>query len=354
MKLRSVGYLTGMGIHNVKRNWLMSVASYAVLLACMVIFGIALLVYANLNVALKGLEQQNVVMVYMKDYSWAMYSENGASSDDTDSSAVLSVDDVVTDNISNEDDQADENGIKQSDYYIHNDEEAQLLCDKIANLSNVADVEYISAEQGLEEVTDSMMSSVKDYFSDLSEGNPLSAAAKVTMSDMSLFDSTLSSIEAMDEVDCTLSYGELANKITSIKSGIRTAGLWIFIILAVISFVIVTNTIRVTLFSRKCEIKIMKAVGATNAFIRFPFIVEGILIGMLSAVSGEVIVYAIYRTASESISSILGASSVVPFNEWALILFAAFSAIGILSGLFGSVLILRIYLNKEGSEFAAF
>ena len=89
---------------------------------------------------------------------------------------------------------------------------------------------------------------------------------------------------------CNLNYNnskELAEKIDAIKQGIYVAGFWIIAILVIIALVIVSNTIRVTMYNRKLEISIMKAVGATDTFVRIPFLVEGLIIGIISALISE-------------------------------------------------------------------
>ena len=136
-------------------------------------------------------------------------------------------------------------------------------------MPNVDSVEYVSSEVGLETVKGDMMDGQQDYFTFLDDqyGNPLSAAAKVTMKEMALFDETIGKIKEFDGVDVIQSHGDLAEKIDAIKQGIYVAGFWIIGILIIISLVIVSNTIRVTMYNRKLEISIMKAVGATDAFV---------------------------------------------------------------------------------------
>ena len=116
---------------------------------------------------------------------------------------------------------------------------------------------------------------------------------------------------------------------------------------------IVSNTIRVTMYNRKLEIGIMKAVGATDAFVRIPFIVEGMVIGLVSAVISEILLYFCYRVATESIIGTLGTSDIVKYGDMALILFALFAGIGIFAGVIGSAIMIGKYLKHEGSEFAA-
>ena len=356
MKLGSVKYLVGEGFKNVWVNRLMTIASVGVLVACMVIIGLAVLISENVYIAVGNLEQQNVVMVYMKDYNWALYgmSEDAASSD-TSSDATSSTAEENNSSDTENAEEPDKNGIVSTDYVIHNDEEAQALCDKIAALENVASVEYVSSEKGLETVKGYMIEGQEQYFTFLDDefGNPISAAAKVTMVDMSKFDATLSSIRELDGVDTIQAYGDLAKKITAIKKGITVAGFWIISILMLISLVIVSNTIRVTMYNRKLEISIMKAVGATNAFIRLPFVVEGLIIGVISAAISEGLLYFCYRVATETIISTLGTHDIVKYSEMALPLLGVFLVIGVLAGVIGSVFIIGKYLRKEGSEFAA-
>lgn len=352
MKISSIKYLTGEGVKNAWINRLMTLASIGVLVACMVIIGLAILISENVNKAVGKLEQQNVVMAYMKDYNWALYGEKGNSSDSSASSGSSSSDTAST---VSDAETADKNGIKPSDYVIHNDDEAKALCDEIAKLPNVASVTYVTSEEGLESVKESMLEGQESYFTFLDEeyGNPMSGAAKITMKDMSLFDETIGQIKKIDGIDAIQSQNDLADKITAIKRGIGIAGFWIIAILMVISLVIVSNTIRVTMYNRKLEISIMKAVGATDSFVRIPFIVEGMLIGVISALLAEGLLYFCYRVATETIVSTLGTTDIVHYGDVAWWLLLIFIGIGIFAGVLGSVIMISKYLRREGSEFTA-
>ena len=362
MKMGSVKYLVGEGVKNTWVNRLMSLASVGVLVACMVIIGLAILISENVNKAVGNLEQQNVVMAYMKDYSWALYGDKDVSSDTSSnsSSAAASSDSTTSSATSGTestsgDGKADENGVKQSDYIVHSEEEAKALCDEIAKLDNVASVTYVSPEEGLESVKKSMLEGQESYFSFLDEknGNPMSGAAKIQMKDMSRFDETVEQIKKFDGISDIQSQSDLAEKITAIKKGIGIAGFWIIAILMVIALVIVSNTIRVTMYNRKLEISIMKAVGATDSFVRIPFVVEGMLIGVVSALIAEGLLYFCYRVATETIISTLGTSDIVHYSDVAGWLLLVFIGIGIFAGVLGSVIMISKYLRHEGSEFAA-
>ncbi len=347
MKLSSIRYLTKEGIKNTWVNRLMTLASIGVLVACMVIIGLAVLISENVNVAIGNLEEQNVVMVYMKDYNWALYGKE--NSDDTANDTTSSTESETTE----ETEKVDENGIKDSDYIIHNEDEAKALCKEIEEIENVSKVVFVSSEEGLESIKESMLEGQEEYFSFLDDENPMSCAAKVTMADMGKFEETIKKIEKLSGVERIVSQSDLASTINAIKNGVGIAGVWIIAVLMIISLVIVSNTIRVTMYNRKLEIGIMKAVGATDAFVRIPFIVEGMVIGLVSAVISEILLYFCYRVATESIIGTLGTTDIVKYGDMALILFVLFAGIGIFAGVIGSAIMIGKYLKHEGSEFAA-
>ena len=335
MKLHSVRYLTGEGCKNVWVNRLMTISSVGVLTACMVMIGLALLISFNVDKIIGNLEQQNVVMVYFNDKNSVLYG---------DADPILADGEVF-----------DAEKIADSHYLIHNEEEAKAVCDEIAKLDNVVEVEFISKEAALEEVKSTMLEGQEEYFEflDAENGNPLSDGARVHLEDMGTFNATVNKIKAVKGVNNIQSQGDMAEKINSIKEGVGVAGVWIIAILMVISLVIVSNTIRVTMYNRKLQISIMKAVGATDAFVRIPFIVEGVLIGLISALISEGVVYFCYRVATETMFTMFDNGQIVPFASVSWMLLGIFAVIGIITGLFGSFIMIGKYLRKEGSEFTA-
>ncbi len=348
MKLGSVKYLAGEGFKSAWVNRLMTLASIGVLVACMVIIGLAILISENVNRAIGNLEQENVVMAYMKDYSWALYGQDAENTDKNSDKTASESESAEESSEKNE-----ENAVSDEDYMIHNRAEADAVCEKIKKISNVADAEFVSGEDGLSTILAGYTDEQREFFSFLKdEGeNPLSGAAKITMNDMSLFDKTVEEIKDIPEISNIRSHDDLAETIAAIKNGIGVAGVWIIGILLLIALVIVSNTIRVTMYNRKLDISIMKAVGATDAFVRIPFVVEGVIIGLISAVIAEGLLYFCYRVATETIISTLG--SVVAFSSMAWILLLVFIGIGVFAGVIGSAIMIRKYLRREGSEFAA-
>ena len=124
-------------------------------------------------------------------------------------------------------------------------------------------------------------------------------------------------------------------------------------LLLIVSLFIVSNTIRITMDSRRLEINIMKSVGATRWFIRWPFMIEGMMLGLISGVLALLAVWGIYEIAGRSLVKTLsgiGMSGIAPFGKYALILLAAFIVLGVLSGALGSAVSITKYLKEK--EFA--
>ena len=313
MKMRSFRYLIGEGIKNVWANRLMSLASIGVLVACMFITGIAVVLTLNVDQYLGDLEQQNVVMVYFAD------EQN-----------------------------PDENGKAITD-----DEAKKLTKDTIASMKNVKSAEFISREEGLKGLLADMGDENESLFDYVGEDNPLPNAARVKFKDLTKFDSTVKELEKIDGVKNVRHQRDLAAKIAGIRKTVSIGSVWIVALLLVIATVIVCNTIRITMHNRKLEISIMKAVGATDSFIRAPFMVEGVVLGLVASIFTTGLLYAVYRVATTEFERTMMGFSSIPFRDIALPLFGAFALIGVAVGLAGSRFIIAKYLRKEGSEFRA-
>ncbi len=334
MKPRTFRYLLGTGCKNVWVNKLMSLASVGVLVACMVIIGSFSLITENLDRAMGDMGKENLIKVFFNDANSVIYG-------DEENDKILDPSEVTDDM-----------------YKVHSEEEAKAVCEEIKKISNVESVTYVSKETALERLKENQLKESATAFDYAASGdseysNPLSDGADVKIADITKFEKTLKAIQKVDGVDSTQSNVEIAQKLTAIKNGINMAGFWIVLILVIIALVIVSNTIRVTMYNRKLEISIMKAVGATNSFIRIPFVVEGMLLGVISAVISTGILYFAYKAVIKILRDSLSISNPVPFMDSALMIFLEFVAIGVAAGLIGSVFIISKYLRKEGSEFSA-
>lgn len=307
MKARSFQYLTFEGLKNVWVNRLMSVASVGVLTACMLLMGIAIAFSFNVDVIMGTVEDQNVVMVYLED------------------------------------------GLSDGD--------RQEVEDALRAIDNVKNLEYVSKEVALDSITQGFRDDQKLLFEEFKgEENPLPDALKVTYKDLSLFDETTGQIEQMKQnmkISEVSNKRDVANQVNSLRNVINIASIWLIALLMVIALVIISNTIRITMFSRKLEISIMKAVGATDGFIRFPFMIEGIILGIIAAGVAFGLVYLIYRLAADAVTGNLMLNlNLLPFGSFAAIIFGIFLVLGAIAGMLGSLVSIRKYLKREGSEFS--
>ena len=301
MKFSSFRYLFSQGWHNFKSNKLMSLASVGVVSSCLIIVGVFASLALNVNSFVQYLGDQNEVVVYMKT-------------------------DATQENI----DSAD----------------AVLRADKDIN-----SFDYVSKEEALEE----QMSYMGQYASLLSgyqgENNPLPASFRIHIKDLTKLEQASMRFSAMDGVDYVSTPTELAGVLIALKNTTYYAGLAILVILFMVSMVVISNTIRLTVFARRREISIMKYVGATNGFIRFPFIVEGIIIGTVSALitfralSGGYI-YLINHITTQATGFIAMLSMcLVPYSTIWPVMLVAFLGFGWIIGGVGSAFSMRKYLR---------
>lgn len=299
MKNRNISYLTHEGIKNIGINRLMSVASIAVLISCLVMIGSALLIFLNVDALLQNIESQNVIMAFVDIGS-------------------------------------DENEVNK----VKSDIEA---------LDNVESCVFVSNESALGSIKDTLgenASLLKD-----SDGSFLPDGFKITVADMELFSDTVQKVMAIENVSSVRQNSDLASKLENVRTAVSYVSIGIIALLFIVSLFIIANTVKITMFSRKLEISIMKAVGATNWFIRWPFMVEGITIGLISAVLAIGVLYLIYWLASDSLIMIFGilGNELVNFWNYALYLFIGFVIVSVVTGGLGSAISIGKYLKEQGS-----
>ena len=139
---------------------------------------------------------------------------------------------------------------------------------------------------------------------------------------------------------------DLASDAEGLKNGISFVFLWFFVLLLLVSIFVIFNTVKLAVHSRRAEIDIMRYIGGTKAFIVAPFLIEGVVIGLFSAIISYFISKGIYRYAIGSATGKLQMIEFVPFSEFRLVLIAGFIAIGVLTGIAASVMSLRRNLHK--------
>ena len=300
MKGSSFTYLIKEGARNIWVNRMMSLASIGILVSCMLLIGSAILLSINLNGMVSYVENQNEMVAFLED-----------SADDITVSAVKAA--------------LDKN-------------------------SNVDSFSFVSREEALERyseiVPDSLLENLEQ---DKEEVFPLSF--RITLKDLSLIDETTAQIESIPGIMRVNAPTNVAETVTGIKRAVYICGSGIVIILLAVTLIIIANTIKVTVFNRRKEINIMKFVGATDLFIRMPFVVEGVLLGVISACLAYLILWGGYTyvmnyvqtQAATTVSAFL--KNLVPFSQVAKQLLASFAVGGVAIGVFGSMIFVRKHLK---------
>ena len=299
MKGTSLQYLTHEGFRNVWVNRLMSLASVTVLMACLIIMGAGIMIYFNINNVVDKVQSQNVVMVYVAD---------DASEDET-----------------------------------------TQIGTSLKGISNVESCEFVPKEVAFQEQIQSMGgdAALFEGFDEI----PLPDAYKVTVKDLSQFENTVSQIKQINKVDSVRENSDLASKLLSLRHAVSIVSVGLVIMLFLVALFIISNTIRITMFSRKLEISIMKAVGATNWFIRWPFMIEGMILGTISGIVSLGVLWGLYAVAEKVFAQTLSliGFSLVPFSEYWWQILLVFVAIGLFTGGFGSLVSMAQYLKEQGS-----
>ena len=173
---------------------------------------------------------------------------------------------------------------------------------------------------------------------------------KITVKDMSLFENTVVQIESLPQVIHVRQNSDLAVRLQNISDAVTFISLGVILMLFLVALFIIANTIRITMHSRRLEISIMKAVGATNWFIRLPFMVEGIVLGVISAGISILLLFGLYMLAGQALQNVFSIfnSQVVGFAAYALPIFLIFLAISVFTGSLGSVFSIGKYLKEQG------
>ena len=259
------------GIKGIFRNPIMSTASLLVLVCCMVVTGTFALIIDNINKNFEALDDVNKMIVWLDD---APEAEEGEESGESA-----------------------EESKEENEYNLH--EYDKKTEDAIKALEHVVDVVFMSKQEAFEEFKQSEGSDAEflDWF-DAEENNPLRASYRITFAS----DTDTENIRYIKKAIAEMGFNEenidenidLYDNLINVKGALTTIALWLLAVLFVISLFIIMNSTRLGLHSRREEIQIMRYVGATNSFVRAPFIIEGVVIGLVSAASALGIDYYLY------------------------------------------------------------
>ena len=295
MKINNLGYLIKEGFRGIFLHGFMSFAAICVTVACLLIVGSFSILAYNLDVMIQKLNQTSEIMVYIdSNYSGA---------------------------------------------------EARSVGTRINALDNVQKAEYISREEALE-------SFISDHDNNAAfngvQAEDLRDRYVVTLEDNNLMKQTDQQLQQIPGVVKTNAAYELAEGFTTIQNVLNIVSVALIAMLLVISLLIISNTIKLAMYDRKDEIAIMKMVGATNSFIRLPFVVEGFTLGMIGAVLAFGLEWVLYDALVERLASVdaLRLFSFVPFVGDLLIpMVIVFGGAGLFVGIVGSWTSIRKFMD---------
>ena len=294
MRLNNIGYLLKEGFKGIFTHGFMSFASVCVTVACLVIVGSFSILSYNLDIMVEDLNQTSEILV------------------------------LVDSELS--------------------DAEARSIGTKINTLDNILQSTFVSREEAL-----------KDFINDHEGDSAFSGVQAedlrhrfiVTLEDNTKMMETDTQLKQIPGVAKTNAAYELAEGFSTIQNVIHIVSIAVIAILLVVSLLIISNTVKLAMYDRRDEIAIMKMVGATNAFIRLPFQVEGFTLGMLGAVLAFGLEWVMYDALAIRISEVdsLQLFSLVEFQELLIPMVATFGAAGLFVGIVGSWTSIRKFMN---------
>ena len=294
MKLNNLGYLLKEGFRGIFLHGFMSFAAVCVTVACLVIVGSFSALAYNLDEMVQELNQTSEILVYI----------------DADLS----------------------------------DAEARSIGTKINLLDNVLQATFVSREEALQDFVadhdgDSAFSGV--------QASDLRHRYVVTLEDNTKMKETDAQLKQLPGVAKTNAAYELAEGFTTIQDVLHIASAALIAVLLVISLLIISNTVKLAMYDRRNEIAIMKMVGATNGFIRLPFIVEGFTLGMTGSILAFGLEWVMYNALVDRVAQVdaLRLFSFVPFQELLIPMIATFAAAGLFVGIVGSWTSIRKFMD---------
>lgn len=294
MKKNNIGYLLREGIRGIFLHGFMSFAAIWVTVACLIIMGTFGLVLYNLNEMIVELEQENEMLVYIDE----TYSEA----------------------------------------------EAKSVGSQINQIANVHNAQFVSREQAVVNFVDEMED--EDLFAGL-DPSTFRDRFVITLEDNSKMRETEAAIRSIEGVADVSVHYEIQEGFQTVQRILNIASIIIIAVLLVVSMLIISNTVKLAMYDRKEEIAIMKMVGATNGFIRWPFVVEGFILGILASAIAFFLEWGLYNLLQTQISAVdsLDLITVVPFVEVIEIVAIGYAVVGFLVGVFGSLLSIRKFLK---------
>ena len=293
MRLNKLGYLMKEGLKSVFTHGFMSFASVTIIMACLIIMGSFALLAVNIDALIKELEEDNEIIAFISD--------------------------------------------------TMEEEDARALQSQMDATPNVATAVFVSRE-------DAMQSFVEKYGAQILVGigpEVFRHRYVISLDDITLMQQTQTDLYKIYGVETVNARLEIAQGFVTVRNIVSAISLVLVVILMVISVFIMSNTVKLTTFGRREEIAVMKMVGANNAFIRFPFVVEGLVLGLLGSVIAFFVQWGIYSLVTQRVmASIAGELlTMIPFNSLMSVVLLVYLGVGVLVGAFGSNIAIRNYLK---------
>ena len=295
MKINNLGYLIKEGIRGIFLHGFMSFAAVCVTVACLLIVGSFSSLMYNVSIMVEKMNKTNEILVYI-------------DSDLPDS-------------------------------------EAKSVGTQINQIENVQNAVFVSREEALADF-------IADHQGDEAsfsgvEASDLRHRYVVTLMDNTLIEETVASISTISGVAKINAAYELAEGFSTLQNILRIGSLALIAVLLVVSLLIISNTVKLAMYDRRDEIAIMKMVGATNGFIRLPFVVEGFVLGMIGAILAFLLEWLLYdglvmRLAAEDTLKLF---EFVPFTQLLWPMIGTFAAAGLFVGVVGSWTSIRKFMN---------
>lgn len=300
MKISGIKYLVGQGVDNVWKNRMMAFASFCVLLVSLLLVGISVLAYWNATSIIGGVESKNEVIVYLKDNT--------------------------------------------------TDEEISQIGNDLRTVPNVAEVRFYSKEEAYA----SLKQSMADYqvlFESLGDDNPLVDAYRIRVEDIGQITNTIAVIRTFDHIYSIRAPYDFVNILVQLRKILMWVMGALVLAMVIVSMVIISNTTKASVYSRREEIQIMKYVGATDAFIRFPFFIEGMITGFFAGLLALGITWLVYTSVVNTLEeqsallSIIGMGNIIRFSDIYLQVAGCYIFGGAMIGALGSSISIRKYIN---------
>lgn len=294
MKISSIKYFISDSLKSIRRNKTISLASATTVAATLFILGVFMLSALNVQQVIKNVESKVEISIFMRE-----------------------------------------------DITIGQQKELET---KIKKIDEIVDVSYVSKEKAVEKFKQQIGDDNKDLVKGLEKENPLPSSYIVKVKDPSMVTDVVNEIKDLKGIEKIQEGKKIVDKIVAITKTIKWVGMVLFVILIGVSLFLIGNTIKITVYSRRREIGIMKYIGATDWFIRWPFVIEGAILGLTGALVGLLVLYYLYNALYSRMAS---AVYLVQFIKPSYILTSIswqFILLGILIGAIGSILSIRKFL----------